>query len=83
MSTDTAAWAQIQRWLHGVHGLFSQLRALRGATEDEKQAWVSEDSCAYGGMCSGEKDHREQKAFHTHYSYVSSSWKAKESQVEE
>lgn len=41
-----------------------------------------EDSCAYGGMCSGEKDHSEQKAFHTHYSYLSGSWKAKKSQVE-
>lgn len=45
--------------------VFSQLRALRGAAEDEKQAWVSEDSCVYDGMCSGEKDHREQKAFPT------------------
>lgn len=54
----------------------------RGGGGDEKQAWVSEDSWAYGGMCSGERDHREHKAFHTHYSYLSSSWKAKKSQVE-
>lgn len=31
MSTDTVAWAQIQRWFHGVHVLFSQLQALHGA----------------------------------------------------
>lgn len=64
-----------------MHVLFSQLRALQ-ATEGSKQAWVSEDVCAYDGMGSGEKDHREQKAFHTHYSYLSGSWKAKKSQVE-
>lgn len=65
-----------------MHVLFRQLRTLHGASEDEKQAWVSEDLCADGGMCSGEKDHRERKAFHTHYAYVSSSWKAKKSQIE-
>lgn len=61
--------------------LFSQLQALQ-ATENAKQAWVSEDLCAHGKMCSDEKDHRGQKVFHTHYSYLSSSWKAKKSQVE-
>lgn len=64
-----------------MHVLVSQLRALQ-ATEDAKQAWVSEDLCVYDGMCPGEKDHREQKAFHTHYSYLSGPWKAKKSQVE-
>lgn len=77
VSTDT----EVVSW---CASLFSQLRALCGARSRRMKSRqrVSEGSCAYGGMCSGEKDHREQKAFHTHYRYVSSSWKAKESQVE-